>query len=89
LYLSEEIVKQMRWHKEWKCEREDPDIMSRPTDSEAWEALDCFDLDFAWDSGSVCLDLSMDGFQPHSEIAVRILVGLFSSRLTICRPINV
>jgi hypothetical protein len=23
LYLSEEIVKQMRWHKEGKCDRED------------------------------------------------------------------
>jgi hypothetical protein len=28
-------VKQMRWHKEWKRETEDPDIMSHPADSEA------------------------------------------------------
>jgi hypothetical protein len=35
LFLSEEIVKQMRWHHEGKRESEDPDIMSHPADSEA------------------------------------------------------
>jgi hypothetical protein len=39
LYLPKE-TKQMRWHKEEKHDSEDPDIMSHPTDSEAWEALD-------------------------------------------------
>jgi hypothetical protein len=67
LYLSEETVKQMRWHKKEKHDSEDPDIMSHPTDSEAWEALDHFDLEFARDPKSVCLGLSTDGFQPHSE----------------------
>jgi hypothetical protein len=47
LYLSEETAKQTRWHKEGKCDSEDPDIMSHPTDSEAWEALDRFDPEFA------------------------------------------
>jgi hypothetical protein len=42
LYLSEETMKQMRWHKEEKCDSEDPDIMPHPADTEAWEALDCF-----------------------------------------------
>jgi hypothetical protein len=36
LFLSKETVKQMMWHHEGKCESEDPDIMSHPTDSEAW-----------------------------------------------------
>jgi hypothetical protein len=47
LFLSEEIVKQMRWHKEGRRETKDPDIMSHPADSEAWQTLDCFDLEFA------------------------------------------
>jgi hypothetical protein len=66
LYLSEEIVKHMRWHKEGKHDREDPDIMSHPTDTEAWEALDCFNPEFAR-GPSVRLGLSTDGSQPHSE----------------------
>jgi hypothetical protein len=67
LYLSEETVKQMRWHKEGKRDSEDLDIMSHPADTEAWEALDRFDLEFARDLRSVRLGLSTDGFQPHSE----------------------
>jgi hypothetical protein len=67
LYLSKEIAKRMRWHKEGKRDSEDPDIMSHHADTEAWEAMDRFDLEFARDPRSVCLDLSMDGFQPHSE----------------------
>jgi hypothetical protein len=47
LFLSEEIVKQMRWHKEGRRETKDPDIMSHPADSEAWQTLDYFDLEFA------------------------------------------
>jgi hypothetical protein len=35
--------------------------------SDAWHALDRFDLEFARDPKSVCLDLSMDGFQPYSS----------------------
>jgi hypothetical protein len=57
----------MRWHKEEKRDSEDPDIMSHPADSEAWEALDRFDPEFARDPKSDCLGLSMDGFHPHSN----------------------
>jgi hypothetical protein len=67
LYLSEETMKQMRWHKEGKYDSEDSDIMAHPADSEAWEALDYFDLEFARDPWSVRLGLSMDGFQPNSN----------------------
>jgi hypothetical protein len=56
----------MRWQHEGKCESEDPDIMSHPADSDAWQALDRFDLEFASDLRSVRLGLSTDGFQPHS-----------------------
>jgi hypothetical protein len=36
--------------------------MSHPADSEAWEALDCSDPEFARDPRIVRLGLSMDGF---------------------------
>jgi hypothetical protein len=42
--------------------------MSHPTDTEAWETLDRFDLEFARDPRSVRLGLSTDGFQPDSEV---------------------
>jgi hypothetical protein len=57
----------MRWHNEGKRDSEDPDIKSHPVDSEAWEALDRFDPEFARDPRSVHLGFSTDGFQPHSK----------------------
>jgi hypothetical protein len=57
-------MKQMRWHKEEKRETEDH-IMSHPADSEVWQTLNHFDPEFARNSRSVRLGLSMDGFQPH------------------------
>jgi hypothetical protein len=41
--------------------------MPHPADSEAWEALDYFDPEFARDPRSVLHVLSTDGFQPHNE----------------------
>jgi hypothetical protein len=66
LSLSEKIVKQMRWYTEGKHETEDPDIMSHPADSEAWQTLDHFDPKFARDPRSVHLGFSANGFQPYS-----------------------
>jgi hypothetical protein len=66
LFMSKEIAKQMRWHKEGKRKSKDSDIMSHPVDSEAWQALDHFDPEFARDPRSVRISLSTDGFQPHS-----------------------
>jgi hypothetical protein len=66
LYLSEETSKQMRWHKEGKRDSEDPDIISHPADSEAWEALDCFDPEFARDHMRCPLWL-VDGWFPTSQ----------------------
>jgi hypothetical protein len=66
LFLSEETVKQMRWHKEGKCDSKDINIMSHPVDSEAWQALDCFDPKFACDHRSIRLGFSTDSFQPYN-----------------------
>jgi hypothetical protein len=57
----------MRWHKEGIRDSEDANIISHPTDAEAWHALDRFDLEFARDPRSVRLALLMDGFQPYSS----------------------
>jgi hypothetical protein len=62
LFLCEEIMQQMRWHKEGIRDSKDVDIISHTADAEAWQALDHFDLEFAKDPKSVCLGLSMDGF---------------------------
>jgi hypothetical protein len=61
LYLSEETVKQMMWHKEGNRDSKDSDIILHPVDVVAWHALDRFDS-----PKSVHLGLSTNGFQPHS-----------------------
>jgi hypothetical protein len=67
LFQCEETTQQMRWHKEGICDSEDTDIMSHPTDAEAWHALDHFDPKFVRDPRSVRLGLSTDGFQPYNS----------------------
>jgi hypothetical protein len=64
LFLWEEMMQLMRWHKKGIRDSEDLDIMSHPADAEAWHALDRFDPEFARDPRSVRLNLSTDGFQP-------------------------
>jgi hypothetical protein len=49
LFLCKEIAQQMSWHKEGICDSKDTDIMLHPMDAEAWQALDRFDSEFAWD----------------------------------------
>jgi hypothetical protein len=56
----------MRWHNKRKHDSEDADIMTHHVDGEAWQALYCFDPEFAWGLRSVYLGLSMDGFQHYS-----------------------
>jgi hypothetical protein len=73
----------MRWHKEGKRDSEDPDIMSHPTNSEAWEALDHCDPEFARDLRSLHLGLLTDGFHPHSEAN-----ALYSCWLVFIMPYN-
>jgi hypothetical protein len=67
LFLCEEMVQLMRWHKEGICDREDPDSISHPVDAKAWHAPDCFDPEFAGDRRSVCLGLSTNGFRPYNS----------------------
>jgi hypothetical protein len=40
--------------------------MSHPTNGEAWQTLDHFDLEFVRDLRSDRVGLSTDGFQPQS-----------------------
>jgi hypothetical protein len=70
MYLSEEIVKQMRWHKKGKHDSEDFDIMSHPADSEAWEALDR-------------LIQNLQGTPGVSALACRQMVSNLTARPTI------
>jgi hypothetical protein len=51
LFLCEETVQQMMWHKEGIRDSKDADIMSHPTDANACHALDRFDPEFARDPG--------------------------------------
>jgi hypothetical protein len=81
LYLSKEAVKQIRWHKEGKHDSEDPYIMLHPVDTEAWEALDRFDPEFASDLRSVLLGLLTDGFHPHIEASSPYLLASFHHAL--------
>jgi hypothetical protein len=67
LFLCEETTQQMRWRKEGIRGSKDANIMTHPTDAEAWHALDCFDPEFAGDPRSVRLCLSMNGFHPYSS----------------------
>jgi hypothetical protein len=67
LLLCVETVQQMRWHKKGIRDTEDAHIMSHPANVEAWQALDQLDPEFAWDLRSVCLGLSIDGFQPYTS----------------------
>jgi hypothetical protein len=66
LFLSKKTTKKIKWHKEGKHDSEDSDIMSLLTNGEAWQALDCFDPEFARDPRGVHLGLSTDGFDPYN-----------------------
>jgi hypothetical protein len=67
LFLCEETVQQIRWHKEGIRDSEYADIMLHLTDAKAWHTLDHFDPNFVRDPRSVCLGLSTDGFQPYNS----------------------
>jgi hypothetical protein len=44
-------------------------VMVHPSDSEAWNALDDFDTDFARDAWNVRIGLVTDGFSPYNTSA--------------------
>jgi hypothetical protein len=70
LFLCEETVQQMMWHKEGIRDSEDADIISYSADVEDWHALGHFDPEFIRDPKSVRLGLSTDGFQPYSSDSI-------------------
>jgi hypothetical protein len=67
MFLSERTVIHMRWHK--NGERENKEMMVHPSDSDAWKALDNFDLEFAQDVRNICIGLAIDGFTPFGDNA--------------------
>jgi hypothetical protein len=78
LFLYEETVQQMRWHKEGIRDSEDIDIMSHPADAEAWHALDRFDLEFTRTPGVFILVYRRMVSNLIALIVLRTLVGQFS-----------
>jgi hypothetical protein len=67
LFLSNKTARHMRWHMEGV--RESNQVMVHPSDSEAWKALDDFDVDFVRDAQNVCIGLATDGFSPYNMSA--------------------
>jgi hypothetical protein len=67
LFLSRNTARHMRWHKE--REREDTHVMTHPSDSDAWKALDDFDPEFASEARNIRIGLAIDGFTPFNANA--------------------
>jgi hypothetical protein len=57
----------MWWHKD--DERKNKEVMMHPSDSDAWKALDNFDLEFARDVRNVRNELATDSFTPFGDNA--------------------
>lgn len=64
LYATESTAKQMRWYAENPRKK---DMMSHPSDGEAWKKFDDDFSDFARDSRNVRLSLCTDGFSPFGK----------------------
>jgi hypothetical protein len=67
LFLSKKTARHMRWHKEGVYENDQ--VMVHPSNSEAWKALDDFDVEFAKDARNVRIGLVTDGFSPYNMSA--------------------
>jgi hypothetical protein len=68
LFVSKKTTRHMRLHKEGV--RENAQVMVHPSNSEAWKALNNFDIDFAGDVRNVCIGLATDGCMPYNMSAV-------------------
>jgi hypothetical protein len=73
LFLSKKSSRHMRWHKEGVHENDQ--VMVHPSDSEAWKALDDFDVDFTSDAWNVHIGLATDVFLPYNECGVVLLLA--------------
>jgi hypothetical protein len=67
LFISKKTARHMRWHKEGVCENDQ--VMVHPSDSEAWKALEDFDLYFVKDARNVRIGLATDGFSLYNMSA--------------------
>ncbi|XP_057986632.1 uncharacterized protein LOC131171176 [Hevea brasiliensis] len=66
LFMSKEIAKDMRWHKE---KRVNDDVIRHPADAEAWKEFDKENDWFARDPRNVRLGLASDGFNPFGNMS--------------------
>jgi hypothetical protein len=67
LFISKKTARHMRWHKEGVHENDQ--VIVHPSNSEAWKALDDFNLDFVRDAQNVRIGLATDGFTPYNTSA--------------------
>ncbi|XP_021850392.2 uncharacterized protein [Spinacia oleracea] len=79
LYMSSKTAEDMRWH----FDRKDGNIISHPSDSEAWKMFDKRYEEFAKDPRSVRLGLVSDGFNPY-----RLMNTSYSTWPVILIPYN-
>jgi hypothetical protein len=76
-FMYEEMLQQIRWHKEGIHDSEDANIMSHLVDAEAWHALDHFDPEFARDPRVSVLVYRRMISNLTTPIVLRTLVGQF------------
>ncbi|XP_042958047.1 uncharacterized protein LOC122293557 [Carya illinoinensis] len=67
LFMSANIARDMRWHKEQRPT--DESCMRHPTDAESWKRFDDDHSWFAQDARNVRLGLASDGFNPFNNMA--------------------
>jgi hypothetical protein len=73
LYMTEESVKQMTWHKNGK--RYNPNKMVHASDGEAWKHFDVIHREKAEEARNARVVLATDGFNPYGMSAARTHVG--------------
>jgi hypothetical protein len=78
LFLCEEMAQQMRWHKEWICDREDVDIMSHPVDVEACTLWTILIQNLQGTRGVSILVYRWMVYNITASIILRTLAGQFS-----------
>jgi hypothetical protein len=67
---AKKTTQQMRCHKEGIHDSEDTNITLHCADVEAWQALNRFDPEFAWDPRNVHLGFSTDVFHPYNSDSI-------------------
>jgi hypothetical protein len=65
MYLSAELAKHMRWHKEGERSYSEG-VMGHPSDAEAWKDFDREFPEFSKDARNVRVAIATDGFNPFS-----------------------